>query len=178
MSSFYWTWIHLRIEISQLPLSDDLSPPQDVFSITKKRVRRRKQKCMQLPIKSLREMSLFCVRGSCSSVDNGQWILKYCREIFHSLVAEFKLSSSLIPCGCVHLWPVSIHPNLVHNLSLLFNCFQIKAPDTRSSLTWVILQPLTFPSLKQARACTLIDPADGLVANLPSDQHEVTVFHC
>ena len=36
MNSFYWTWINLRIEISQLLLSDDLSPPEDVLSIKKK----------------------------------------------------------------------------------------------------------------------------------------------
>lgn len=35
MNSFYWTWINLRIEISQLLLSDDLSLPEDVLSIKK-----------------------------------------------------------------------------------------------------------------------------------------------
>lgn len=44
--------------------------------------------------------------------------------------------------------------------------------------TWVISQPLTFPSLKQPPAGALIDPADGLGANLPRGRQEVTVFHC
>ena len=45
MNSFYWTWINLRIEISQLLLSDDLSPPEDVLSIKKKKnCTERKQK--------------------------------------------------------------------------------------------------------------------------------------
>lgn len=73
----------------------------------------------------------------------------------------------LISCTCVVLSPMSIYPNPAHKLEQLFSLSKIKAPDTRSPLTWVILQPLTFPSLKQAQACTLIDPADGLGANLP-----------
>lgn len=88
------------------------------------------------------------------------------------------LSQLLISCACVLLSLMSIYPILVHKLSLLFSLFKIKAPDTRSLPAWVISQPLTFPSLKQAPARTLIDPADGLGANLPGDRQEVTVFHC
>lgn len=44
MNSFYWTWINLRIEISQLLLSDDLSPPEDVLSIKKKKLHRKETK--------------------------------------------------------------------------------------------------------------------------------------
>lgn len=69
-------------------------------------------------------------------------------------------------------------PIPVYKLSLLFSIFKSKAPDTRSPPTWVISQPLTFPSFKQAPVCALIDPADGLGANLPGDRQEVTVFHC
>lgn len=72
----------------------------------------------------------------------------------------------LISCTCVVLSPMSIHPNPAHKLEQLFSLSKIKAPDTRSPLTWVILQPLTFPSLKQAQAGALIDPADGLGAHL------------
>lgn len=79
---------------------------------------------------------------------------------------------------CSYRWCL-FTPYPVHkSRSLLFSLFKIKAPDTRSRLTWVILQPLTFPSLKQAQACTLIDPAGGLGANLPWERQEVTVFHC
>lgn len=45
MNSFYWTWINLRIEISQLLLSDDLSLPEDVLSIKKKTAPKETKMC-------------------------------------------------------------------------------------------------------------------------------------
>lgn len=83
-----------------------------------------------------------------------------------------------ISCACVTLSLMSFFPILVYKLSLLFSLFKINACDTISSPTWVISQSLTFPSLKQPPAGALIDPADGLGANLPRDRQEVTVFHC
>lgn len=77
------------------------------------------------------------------------------------------------PVCCYRCCPSA--PNC--SLNYLFTLFKVKAPDTRSALTWVILQPLTFPSLRQARARTLIDPAHGLAANLPGGGGGTTVFH-
>lgn len=50
MNSFYWTWINLRIEISQLLLSDDLSLPEDVLSIKKKKTALKETKMCAAPI--------------------------------------------------------------------------------------------------------------------------------
>lgn len=90
----------------------------------------------------------------------------------------FLKSLSELIISHVLLSRMSIYPILAHKPSPLFSLFKIKALDTRSPPTWVISQPLTFPSLKQAPACTSIDPADGLGANLPKDRREVMVFHC
>lgn len=112
-------------------------------------------KCVQLSVR-LQTEGL----GETPCLWKHQWIipLSCCR------IWDMQL---LISCTRVVLSPMSIYPNPAHKLEQLFSLSKIKAPDTRSPLTWVILQPLTFPSLKQAQARALIDPADGLGANLP-----------
>lgn len=195
MNSFYWTWINLGIEISQLLPTDDLSLPEDVLSIKNctdgnKNVRtfhwkeRREDFCVSYwgSYTPAYENTVLCTgNGGISGwrTRPGEFSCSHVAELNTFFFFLQSLSQLLISCTCVVLSLMSVYPFLVHNLSLSFSLFKIKAPDIRSPTTWVISQPLTFPSLKQPPARALIDPADGLGANLLRDrQEEVTVFHC
>ncbi len=93
MNSFYWTWINLRIEISQLLLSDDLSTPEDVLSI--KKTAPKETKCVQLLLKRIWREGQFCEPVDQDhlhllmkvSVHKGKWIRVIPEIVVNYLVA-------------------------------------------------------------------------------------------
>lgn len=100
MNSFYWTWIYLRIEISQHLLSDDPSLPEDVLGIKKKKKTQTKETkmCTASAEKTGEEGGpVLCEAGSWGSYTpsyeniSAYWILEHSGEFSHCLVAEFKM---------------------------------------------------------------------------------------